>query len=176
MDINGTCFAFSKKFSQPLAEVMESRILLSASPAPLARADIGAHPHGSSSFAAGTFTITGAGAGFAGASDAGGFVYEPLTNRRQHYMLDDYKDSFEGVTKLYWIPSYLAREDPTQRVISPSELIGHLSDPSIAVACERDAKLKQVIQKYLDSGAMVVGMAGGGGDSLDDWLRFEFKN
>src|SRR6185312_14498669 len=39
-------------------------------------------------------------------------VYEPLTNRRQHYMLDEYRDCFAGASKLYWIPSYLAREDP----------------------------------------------------------------
>jgi UDP-N-acetylmuramate--alanine ligase len=101
-------------------------------------------------------------------------VYEPLTNRRQHYMLDDYKDAFDGADKLYWIPSYLAREDPAQRIIPPAELISHLDDPSIAEPLERDAKLKHAIQKHLDNGDMVVCMAGGGGDSLDDWLREEF--
>jgi UDP-N-acetylmuramate--alanine ligase len=103
-------------------------------------------------------------------------VYEPLTNRRQHYMIDDYKDCFDGAAKLYWIPSYLAREDPAQRIIPPAELISHLSDPSIAEPMERDAKLKHVIQKHLDTGDMVVGMAGGGGGSLDDWLRQEFRS
>jgi UDP-N-acetylmuramate--alanine ligase len=101
-------------------------------------------------------------------------VYEPLTNRRQHHMLDDYKDVFEGAAKLYWLPSYLAREDSSQRVIPPSELISHLDDPSIAEPMKRDAELKAVIQKHLDDGDMVVGMAGGGGNSLDDWLRSEF--
>ncbi len=101
-------------------------------------------------------------------------VYEPLTNRRQHFMMDDYKDCFDGATKVYWIPSYLAREDPNQRVIPPAELISHLADPSIAEPMERDAKLKTVIQKHLEAGDMVVGMAGGGGDSLDEWLRQNF--
>ncbi len=101
-------------------------------------------------------------------------VYEPLTNRRQHYMLDSYNDVFNGANKLYWIPSYLAREDPSQRVIPPAELISHLDDPSFAESMERDLHLKQAIQKHLDAGDMVVGMAGGGGDSLDDWLRAEF--
>lgn len=103
-------------------------------------------------------------------------VYEPLTNRRQHYMINDYKDCFEGAKKVYWIPSYLAREDPNQRIIPPTEMIGHLSDPSIAEPLERDNKLKRTIQKHLDAGDMVVGMAGGGGDSLDEWLRREFKS
>jgi UDP-N-acetylmuramate--alanine ligase len=102
-------------------------------------------------------------------------VYEPLTNRRQHFMKDDYKDVFKGASKVYWIPSYLAREDSDQRVIPPSEMISKLSDPSIAMPMERDEKLKTVIQQHLDKGDMVVGMAGGGGDSLDDWLHQNFK-
>jgi UDP-N-acetylmuramate--alanine ligase len=101
-------------------------------------------------------------------------VYEPLTNRRQHYMLNDYRDCFAGADRLYWLPSYLAREDPAQRIISPAELIAHLDDPSIAEPMERDAELKQTIQEHLNDGDMVVAMAGGGGDSLDDWLRREF--
>jgi UDP-N-acetylmuramate--alanine ligase len=102
-------------------------------------------------------------------------VYEPLTNRRQHFMLDEYRDSFNGADKLYWIPSYLAREDPNQRVIPPEELISHLSDPSIAEPMLRDESLKHAIQKHLDQGDMVVCMAGGGGGSLDDWLRQNFQ-
>ncbi len=103
-------------------------------------------------------------------------VYEPLTNRRQHFIIDEYKDVFDGATKLYWLPSYLAREDSEQRVIPPSELISHLSNPAIAEPAERNADLKQTIQKHLDAGDLVVGMAGGGGDSLDGWLRYEFSN
>ncbi|MDQ5972146.1 MAG: UDP-N-acetylmuramate--alanine ligase [Patescibacteria group bacterium] len=102
-------------------------------------------------------------------------VYEPLTNRRQHYMADDYTDCFKGASHVYWIPSYLAREDPSQRVISPAELITHLDDPTIATPMERNDKLRQLIQKHLKAGDMVVGMAGGGGDSLDEWLRERFK-
>ena len=102
-------------------------------------------------------------------------VYEPLTNRRQHYMIDDYKDCFTGAAKVYWIPSYLAREDPNQRVIPPSEMIEHLDDPSIATPMQRNEELKKVIQEHLDNGDMVVGMAGGGGDSLDEWLRTNFQ-
>ena len=101
-------------------------------------------------------------------------VYEPLTNRRQHYMLEDYKDCFDGAAHIYWTPSYLAREDPAQRVIPPEELISHLADPNIAEPAELSTGLKSLIQKHLAAGDMVVGMAGGGGHSLDEWLRQEF--
>lgn len=101
-------------------------------------------------------------------------VYEPLTNRRQHYMLKDYGNCFDGAKKLYWIPSYLAREDPRQRIIPPEELIKYLANPSIAEARQRDEWLKAAIQSHLEQGDMVVAMAGGGGNSLDEWVRKEF--
>jgi UDP-N-acetylmuramate--alanine ligase len=102
-------------------------------------------------------------------------VYEGLTDRRQHFMINDYKDCFDGAAHVYWIPSYLAREDPEQRVIPPDELIAHLSDPTIASSMDRSEELKKVIQKHLDAGDMVVAMVGGGGGSLDDWLRDNFS-
>lgn len=101
-------------------------------------------------------------------------VYEPLTNRRQHYMKEDYKDCFKGAEKVYWIPSYLAREDPSQEILEPSELIQYLSDPSIAEARERDDDLLKTIKQHLENGDMVVAMNGGGGNSLDEWLRKNF--
>lgn len=101
-------------------------------------------------------------------------VYEPLHNRRQHYIKNDYKDCFDGVSKLYWVPSYLAREDPSQQIINPSEMITYLDNGDIAEASELDATLKGAIQKHLDNGDMVVAMSGGGGGSLDEWLRVEF--
>jgi UDP-N-acetylmuramate--alanine ligase len=101
-------------------------------------------------------------------------VYEPLTNRRQHYIMDNYKDCFDGAAKLYWLPSYLAREDKNQRIIAPEELISHLDNPRIAEAKSTDNELKEIIEKHIEHGDMVVAMAGGGGNSLDDWIRQEF--
>jgi len=101
-------------------------------------------------------------------------VYEPLTDRRQHYMLDEYTDCFDGASKVYWLPSYLAREDPEQKIISPEELISHLSNPSIAQPVKRDKQLIEIISKHLSKKDMVVCMAGGGGDSLDEWVRQNF--
>jgi UDP-N-acetylmuramate--alanine ligase len=102
-------------------------------------------------------------------------IYEPLTNRRQHFMLKDYKDCFDGGAQVYWLPSYLAREDPTQRIIEPAELISHLDDPTIASPALLNDDLKRTIEAHLHKGDMVVGMAGGGGGSLDEWLRQNFS-
>ena len=104
-------------------------------------------------------------------------VYEPLTNRRMHYLAKEHRSVFEGVTKLYWVPSYLAREDPTQEILKPDELIKNL-EPSIqelALPAELDGHLKSVVQEHLNNGDLVVAMSGGGGGSLDEWLRREFS-
>ena len=103
-------------------------------------------------------------------------IYEPLTNRRQHFMRKDYKDCFNGASHVYWVPSYLAREDPLQEILSPIELIKDLADPSIATPMNRDDELKKTIEKHLAAGDLVVAMSGGGGGGLDDWLRHTFNS
>jgi UDP-N-acetylmuramate--alanine ligase len=101
-------------------------------------------------------------------------VYEPLTNRRQHFIRDEYKTLFRGIKKLYWVPSYLAREDPSQKVITPEEFVKMAKEPADKKAIELDDELKNAIQKHVDSGDTVVCISGGGGNSLDEWLRTKF--
>lgn len=101
-------------------------------------------------------------------------IYEPLTNRRQHFIKDGYKDVFLGIKKLYWVPSYLAREDPEQTVLKPEDLIEGLSNKQIAEPAELNEDLKNKIKAHIDNGDLVVSMSGGGGHSLDEWLRQEF--
>jgi UDP-N-acetylmuramate-alanine ligase len=90
-------------------------------------------------------------------------------------MKDEYKDCFNGAKKIYWLPSYLAREDPKQTILSPSELIEKLSDPTIASPMKQDDHLLETIYQHLDNGDMVVCMNGGGGGGLDEWLRENFS-
>jgi len=101
-------------------------------------------------------------------------VYEPLTDRRQHYIKDDYKNLFKGVKKLYWVPSYLAREDKNQKILEPKELIANMENPEIAEPAELDENLKQNIRKHIAEGQLVICLSGGGGNSLDEWLRANF--
>lgn len=103
-------------------------------------------------------------------------VYEPLTDRRQHYIKDEYKTLFKGVKKLYWVPSYMAREDPAQKVLTPEEFVDIAEEPEDRQAMDMDGKLKSSLQEHIDSGDTVVCISGGGGNSLDEWLRQNFKN
>jgi UDP-N-acetylmuramate--alanine ligase len=101
-------------------------------------------------------------------------LYEPLTNRRQHFIKDEYKDVFAGAKKLYWVPTYLAREDPDLPLLTPAELITCISDPSIASPAELNDELLQHIRNHLQNGDLVVAMGAAGGRSMDEWLRNRF--
>lgn len=101
-------------------------------------------------------------------------VYEPLTDRRQHFIKEAYKNLFQGVKKLYWVPSYLAREDPHQPILSPAELIKYMDNKEIAEPAEMNDNLKSAIRMHIEAGDLVVAMSGGGGGSLDEWLRRNF--
>lgn len=102
-------------------------------------------------------------------------AYEPLTNRRQHYMLNQYKDIFKNLEKLYWLPSYLAREDPNQRVIAPAEFVATIDESAHAAPAQKDSSLKSELQFAARNGAIVLLLAGGGGSSLDEWARSNFS-
>jgi UDP-N-acetylmuramate--alanine ligase len=102
-------------------------------------------------------------------------VYEPLTNRRQHYMKDQYGNIFEDASKVYWLPSYLARESSEIHHYTPNELIEYLSPKTNAVSAELGKELKEVIEGHLHNGDLVICMAGGGASSLDEWLRDNFS-
>lgn len=107
-------------------------------------------------------------------SDSVVVVYEPLTNRRQEFIKNDYKDLFAGVKKLYWVPSYLAREDPNAHVYTSAELIEYMGNKDIAEPAELSDKLGRAIKLHLAKGDLVVCISGGGGNSLDEWVRRQF--
>jgi len=104
-------------------------------------------------------------------------VYEGLHNTRQHFMKDDLKHLFDGAKKLYVVPTYLAREDPNLPLLKPQDLI-KLLDPVVqsrAEAAELNDELRKTILKHLDDGNLVLCITAGGGNSLDEWLRREFR-
>jgi UDP-N-acetylmuramate--alanine ligase len=105
-------------------------------------------------------------------------VYEGLHNTRQHFIKEDLVTLFEGVKHLYIVPSYLAREDASLKLLTPEKLLLGMSTPVQASgeAAELDDHLKQRLEAHVESGDTVLCLSAGGGGSLDEWLRRELAS
>lgn len=103
-------------------------------------------------------------------------VYEGLHNTRQHFIKDELIHLFDDTKHLYVVPSYLAREDPSLALLSPTDLINLLSEHTRAhsTASRLDGTLKNTITQHLAAGDLVLCLSAGGGGSLDEWLRQNF--
>lgn len=95
-------------------------------------------------------------------------VYQPHQNRRQHHIKDDYRDQFELAEEVYWLPTYLSREDPSQAILTPEQLTASLTNQSSIHFAEQDDALWETIQSARRSGKLVIVM--GAGD-IDTWAR-----
>jgi UDP-N-acetylmuramate--alanine ligase len=103
-------------------------------------------------------------------------VYEGLHNTRQHFIKNELRDLFNDVKKLYIVPSYLAREDASLKLLTPSDLKLLLSAEAQTVteSAALDMQLRHNILEHLSAGDTVLCITAGGGNSLDEWLRKEF--
>lgn len=97
-------------------------------------------------------------------------VYQPHQNTRQHEVKDDYKRAFVGADKVFWLSTYLTRENPDLRIIEPEEFIADLEGVDAEVA-ELDVNLENKLKKYLDDGYLIVLMTAG---PADGWWRDKF--
>jgi UDP-N-acetylmuramate--alanine ligase len=95
-------------------------------------------------------------------------VYQPHQNVRQHDIADLYKGCLTGARHVYWLPTYLSREDPQLPVLTPQQLISRLDKPAIAEPAELDEKLIATVRRELSHDCLVIFM--GAGD-IDVWLR-----
>lgn len=95
-------------------------------------------------------------------------VYQPHQNLRQHQIKDEYKTCFNGAEHVYWLPTYLSREDPEFAVLQPEDLIKGLNNPQIAEPAKLDKNLVDAIRKASNAGKLVLAMGAG---SIDGWLR-----
>lgn len=100
-------------------------------------------------------------------------VYQPHQNTRQHEVKDGYRDAFIGADKIYWLPTYLTRENPELKVIEPSEFIAELSNNDKAEAAELNDELWDELKELVQQGYLVVLMTAG---PADTWLRQRVKN
>ena len=99
-------------------------------------------------------------------------VYQPHQNTRQHEVRNEYTDAFVGADKIYWLPTYLTREDPELPVLTPAELIDGLVSKDVAEVAEISDELAERLQKYVDEDYLVILMTAG---PADGWLREKFS-
>ncbi len=104
-------------------------------------------------------------------------VYEGLHNTRQHFIKDELAALFDGVKQLYVVPSYLARENPNLELLTPDKLLNLLSNLSRehAATAQLNDDLAAKIREHTDQGDLVLALSAGSGNSLDEWLREQFK-
>ncbi|MBP5648216.1 hypothetical protein J6X04_02940 [Candidatus Saccharibacteria bacterium] len=98
-------------------------------------------------------------------------VYQPHQNTRQHEVRDGYKQAFMGVDKIFWLPTYLTRENPELAVIQPEEFIEDLQNKEKAEVSELNDELAKRLREYLADGYLVVLMTAG---PADGWFREQF--
>lgn len=95
-------------------------------------------------------------------------VYQPHQNIRQHEIRDQYIDQFELAEDIYWLPTYLSREDPNLTVLSPEELTQNLTNKDSVHIAEFNDELWSNIQHARDDGKLVLCMGAG---KIDGWVR-----
>lgn len=100
-------------------------------------------------------------------------IYQPHQNIRQHHIQEAYKTCFNGAEMVYWLPTYLSREDTkTSLILSPAELTKDITNTHIVLSKLNNA-LWQTIQELQADNYLIICMGAG---SVDDWLRVQLTS
>lgn len=95
-------------------------------------------------------------------------VYQPHQNTRQHKIRGDYMTCMELAEQIYWLPTYLTREDPALPTLQPEELTTDLINRDSVIYADLNDELWQYIQDERAKGKLVLCMGAG---TIDGWLR-----
>ena len=95
-------------------------------------------------------------------------VYQPHQNVRQHEIREQYTDQFELADEVYWLPTYLSREDPRLEILTPEQLTSNLTNREHVHITDFNAELWEIIDRSRAEGKLVLGMGAG---NIDAWLR-----
>lgn len=100
-------------------------------------------------------------------------VYQPHQNSRQHKVRDQYTSCMQLASKVYWLPTYLSREDEDLDIITPAELTSRLTNRRSVQLADLDENLWQAINADRQAGKLVLFMGAG---SIDSWVRKQLNN
>ncbi len=96
-------------------------------------------------------------------------IYQPHQNSRQYQIFEQYDDQlFKYADKVYWVPTYLTREDPNLKILSPNDLTKNIVDKTKLFISNLDEKLWKNINNDINNGCLALFMGAG---TIDDWLR-----
>lgn len=101
-------------------------------------------------------------------SDAVVLVYQPHQNWRQHFVRDQYTDQFDSAQTIYWLPTYLTRENPDQVVLTPQDLTGNITNKAALHYAELNDDLWQTLLEHRNNGDLILFMGAG---TIDGWVR-----
>ena len=97
-------------------------------------------------------------------------VYEPHQNTRQHEVFHLYKNAFQGVDHLFWLPTYLTRENQSLKIFTPSDFIKTLDNQVAATPAELNEDLKSKLKDLHQQNYLIILMSAG---PADQWFRDE---
>ena len=97
-------------------------------------------------------------------------VYEPHQNTRQHEVFHLYKNVFQGVDHLFWLPTYLTRENQSLKIFTPSDFIKTLDNQVAAISAELNEDLKSKLKDLYQQNYLIILMSAG---PADQWFRDE---
>ena len=100
-------------------------------------------------------------------------IYQPHQNTRQHEVKDEYKNAFVGADRIFWLPTYLTRENPDLAVLSPEDLTENTVTKSQTTVTELTDELGEEIRRLHNENWLILLMTAG---PADGWLREQFKN
>jgi len=100
-------------------------------------------------------------------------VYQPHQNVRQHEIRALYRNAFTEAETIYWLPTYLSREDPELTVLTPQELSADIVNKDDIHIAELDDDLWTQIELHRQNGSLVLCMGAG---SIDGWLRSRLES
>ena len=99
-------------------------------------------------------------------------VYQPHQNVRQHEIQSMYTNEvFRYADSVYWLPTYLTRENPDLPILTPADLTKNLTRPEVHIASLNDDLWKSIMLDR-DLGKLVLCMGAG---TIDEWLRQHLK-
>lgn len=99
-------------------------------------------------------------------------VYQPHQNWRQHFIGDQYTNQFELAKKIYWLPTYLSRENPEQTILTPEQLAANVTNGEAVAYADLDDDLWKEIQQHRQAGRLVICMGAG---TIDGWVRSQLS-